>query len=64
MRIERSNGWNAHSTLRDSGIVSLGADPQFRSLHSDSRWLPLLTKLGQSPEQLAHVDLDVELPRF
>jgi adenylate cyclase len=50
--------------LRDSGIVSLGADPQFRTLHRDSRWLPLLTKLGQSPEQLARVDLDAELPRF
>jgi adenylate cyclase len=34
-----------------------------RSLSSDPRWLPFLESMGQSPEQLAAIQLEVTLPR-
>jgi TolB-like protein/tetratricopeptide (TPR) repeat protein len=37
-------------------------DPKFKVLHKDPRWLPLLRRLGQAPEQLAAIHLDVRVP--
>ena len=38
-------------------------DTLFVNLHSDPRWLPLLERIGRSPEQLARVPFDLSLPR-
>ena len=32
------------------------------NLHSDSRWLPFLRKIGMAPEQLAAIKFDVKVP--
>ena len=37
-------------------------NPMFAGLHGDPRWLPLLTRLGRSPEQLDAIRFEVEPP--
>ena len=37
-------------------------DTLFANLHSDSRWLPLLERIGRSPAQLARVPFEVPIP--
>ena len=46
----------------DSGVGEIGVEPLFDNLHSDPRWLPLLRELGQDPEQLGQIPLDVQVP--
>ncbi|HSE13611.1 MAG TPA: BTAD domain-containing putative transcriptional regulator [Rudaea sp.] len=46
----------------DTGLVEIGTDPMFASIHDDPRWLPFLREIGKSPEQLAQIELDVRLP--
>jgi TolB-like protein len=48
---------------RDPGIATLSGDPLFRPLHDDPRWIPLVRKVGQAPEQLALVNLDVQFAK-
>jgi hypothetical protein len=31
-------------------------------LHADPRWVPLLRRLGQAPDQLAAIKFDVKVP--
>ena len=38
-------------------------DTLFVNLHTDPRWLPLLERIGRSPEQLAKVPFELTLPR-
>jgi Flp pilus assembly protein TadD len=45
----------------DSGLAIASTDPALKSLRTDSRWLPFLTKIGQAPDQLAHANLDFTL---
>jgi TolB-like protein len=48
---------------RDLGLGLIARHPMLVSLHSDSRWLPLLRRLGRAPEQLAAIKFDVTVPR-
>jgi len=47
----------------DTGLVELGTDPMFASLHDDPRWLPFLREIGKAPEQLAAIQFKVTLPQ-
>jgi TolB-like protein/Tfp pilus assembly protein PilF len=49
-------------TYHDTGLFTVLVQPGFVNLHNDPRWLPLLTKLGLAPEQLAAIKFDVTLP--
>ncbi len=48
---------------RDSGLPMLLVEPLFKPLHADPRWPALLHRLGKSPEQLARIAFEVDLPR-
>jgi TolB-like protein/Tfp pilus assembly protein PilF len=48
--------------IQDSGLADLATDQMLANLHGDRRWLPLLRKLGQAPEQLAAIKFDVKPP--
>jgi len=47
----------------DTGLVEIGTDPMFATLHDDPRWLPFLRKIGRAPEQLARIEFNVTLPQ-
>ncbi len=47
---------------KDSGLPMIAIEPFFASLHDDPRWLPLLSKLGRAPEQLAKISFVIDLP--
>jgi len=40
---------------QDPGVVIMHIEPMFESLHDDPRWLPLLRRTRQAPEQLAEI---------
>lgn len=44
------------------GWHDVAVDPQFANLHGDPRWLPFLTRVGSSPQQLAQVRFDPVVP--
>lgn len=46
----------------DAGLGEILTEPLFASIQDDPRWLPLLRKLGKAPEQLAAIELAVQLP--
>lgn len=48
---------------QDTGLSGIAVEPLFGKIHSDSRWLPLLRKLGRDPEQLAKIEFKVTLPQ-
>jgi len=48
---------------QDPNISSIHTEPQLGNLRQDPRWLPLLRKLGQAPEQLAKIEFKVTLPQ-
>ena len=40
----------------------LGRHPLFYKLHEDPRWMPFLESIGQAPEQLDRLRLEIEIP--
>ena len=48
--------------FRDSGLSSVSTQGLFLNIHNDPRWLPFLESIGQSPEQLAAIEFEVNLP--
>jgi adenylate cyclase len=46
----------------DPGLIDIAAENLFGKIHSDSRWLPFLRKIGRAPEQLAKIQFKVTLP--
>jgi TolB-like protein/lipoprotein NlpI len=47
---------------RDAGLAQLGSTGVFGNVEHDPRWRPLLESLGMTPEQLAAIEFEVELP--
>ena len=47
---------------RDAGLAQLGSTRVFANIEDDPRWLPLLERLGMSPDQLAAIEFEVEIP--
>jgi tetratricopeptide (TPR) repeat protein len=47
----------------DTGVVHFPHEPLLGNLHDDPRWLPFLQKIGKTPEQLAAVKFEVNLPQ-
>jgi len=43
-------------------LGGLGRHPLFRKLHDDSRWMPFLQSIGQAPEQLGRIELNIDIP--
>jgi len=48
---------------RDPYVSWTAIDPKFKVLHKDPRWLPLLRRIGQAPEQLAAIKLNISVPK-
>jgi serine/threonine protein kinase/Flp pilus assembly protein TadD len=48
---------------QDPGLINIAAENLFDKIHSDSRWLAFLRKIGRAPEQLAKIQFKVTLPR-
>jgi TolB-like protein/Tfp pilus assembly protein PilF len=48
--------------IKDAGVGEILTEPLFANIHDDARWLPLLQKLGKAPEQLATIEIAVQLP--
>ncbi|MFO7589150.1 MAG: hypothetical protein R6X22_13975 [Gemmatimonadota bacterium] len=61
---DRAFEWLAKAVeYGDPGLSEIPLDVQWlSSLHDDPRWIPFLESIGKSPEQLARIDFDVELP--
>lgn len=47
----------------DAGLYGILGNPCWDNLKSDPRWDELLVRLNRSPEQLAGIDLQLDLPR-
>lgn len=47
---------------RDAGVGQVGSTRLFDKILDDPRWLPLLERLGMTPEQLAAIEFEVEVP--
>jgi TolB-like protein/Flp pilus assembly protein TadD len=47
---------------RDGGVLEVRAGPLFQPLRKDPRYVPLLRRIGLSDEQVAALDLGIELP--
>ena len=44
------------------GLHEITLDSLFSSIHEDPRWRPLVERIGKTPEQLAAIKFEVELP--
>jgi tetratricopeptide (TPR) repeat protein len=61
--VDRAFEWlNKAIEYKDSGLSIIQNEPLFANLHDDPRWLPLLERIGNSPEQLAAINFEVTLP--
>jgi TolB-like protein/Tfp pilus assembly protein PilF len=47
----------------DTGLSQINVEALFRNIHDDPRWLPFLERVGRSPEQLATIKFEVNLPQ-
>ena len=46
----------------DVELLNAISEPLLTNLHADERWMTFLEKTGQSPQQLALIEFEVELP--
>ncbi len=49
-------------TFGDPGLADIVAEPLFKNLRTDRRWLPFLESLGKGPSQLDAIEFNVRLP--
>lgn len=49
--------------VRDAGLALVAGSSLMDSIRADPRWLPFLRRVGRAPEQLAAIQLEVEVPR-
>jgi len=59
---DRAFEWLYSSAQQIYNVGGVNVDPDFTNLHEDSRWLPFLESIGQSPQQLAAIDFSIDLP--
>ena len=48
---------------KDPGLADIHTEPLFSNIHADTRWSPLLERLGKSPAQLSAIRFNVSLPQ-
>ena len=60
---EQAFAWFEKGVQYHDPGVGGAANALFAILHADPRWLPLLRRLGMSPEQLAAIKFDVTVPK-
>lgn len=61
--VDRSLEWLERAIqTRDSRLHFVLTDAAFNNCREDPRWISVLHRLGKSPEQLAAIKFDVELP--
>ena len=61
---DRAFEWlNKAVQYNDPILMSTAGYPLLVNLHSDSRWLPFLRKIGMAPDQLAAIKFDVKVPK-
>ena len=46
----------------DTGLSEIVIEPLFDNVRSDDRWLMFLESIGKSPEQLATIEFEIDLP--
>jgi len=62
--VDRAFEWlDKAIAAQDSNVATIHLEPLFANLRADPRWLPLLHKLGQAPEQLAKIEFKVTPPK-
>lgn len=49
--------------VADPGVGGILSEALFVNLYDDARWIPFLSKIGRSPEELSEIDLAVTLPK-
>ncbi len=47
----------------DAGLGQINTEPKIANLHTDSRWVPFLERLGMASHQLADIDFEVTIPK-
>ena len=61
--IDRAFEWlDKAIAAQDPNLSTIHLEPLLANLHEDPRWLPLLHKLGQAPDQLAKIPFKVTPP--
>ena len=60
--VDRAFEWLEKSAqYNDPGLPEIVTDPLFTNIHSDSRWLPFLDRIGKSPQHLDAIEFEVTL---
>ncbi len=49
--------------LGDPGLSEIVVEPMFDNLREDPRWLPFLTSIGKSPDELDAIQFELTLPQ-
>jgi TolB-like protein/Tfp pilus assembly protein PilF len=61
--VDRAFEWLQRAVeINDPGLAEIPTQNLFESLYDDPRWLPFLESIGRSPEQLAAIEFEVQLP--
>jgi TolB-like protein/Flp pilus assembly protein TadD len=61
--VDRTFSWlNKAVQHKDTDLAVIAIGSWFTNLHDDPRWLPFLESIGKSPEQLAAIEFEVNLP--
>ena len=61
---DRAFEWlNKAVAYHDAAVEQFPIDPFLSNLHNDPRWLSFLRKIGKTPEQLAAIKFEVNLPQ-
>jgi len=56
--------WLERARKADDGeLTNIINEPLFKNLHDDARWGEFLVSIGVSPEQLAAIDFDFDVPK-
>jgi len=63
--IDRAFEWLEKARAQeDPGLVDIRAEPLFRNLHADPRWMAFLESINQSPAQLSTIPFSFDIRRI